>query len=575
MTNKREIAQVLHEIAFFLRLHGDNAYKARAYDKAATALLNASHDAQALVNKRMLTDVPDIGPATAAVITELVHTGNSVLHQELKKDFPSSLSELGDVPGLSVKQILRLYQRADVRSLEDLRRACRENRLVAVSGFGTKFQAKLLASLGGYERGHGYHLYANVLVEVEHLKSALEKLPGVQAVTVAGALRRKLEVIDELTFVLTVVRSTPPESLLRTINALSNVTDVGLDGDAIIARSPNDIPIRLKLTLPERYACDLWHATGNPDHIAAVHLRLAEKGFKTSEDLYASTKGVEIGEEDIYLRAGLPFIPPELREGRGELELAESDGMLPLVDTTQIQGCFHLHTNFTDGADTVEAMVRAARSRGYRYIGISDHSQSAFYVNGLKEDRITAQWQEIDDIQRKYPDIHIFKGIEADILPDGAMDYSDDLLAQFDFVIASVHSRFNLSEDDQTRRICRALANRYVTMLGHPTGRLLLSRPGYRVDLTEVIKAVAANGKIIEINGSRYRLDLDWRWARLAKTHGVRFCVSPDAHAVDEFRNVALGVNVARKAGLGRQDIVNTYPLSDIRTVLHAARRDR
>jgi DNA polymerase (family 10) len=243
-----------------------------------------------------------------------------------------------------------------------------------------------------------------------------------------------------------------------------------------------------------------------------------------------------------------------------------------LIERKQIQGFFHFHTTYSDGADSVEDMVAAARARGYRYVGISDHSQSAFYANGLKEPQIRAQWAEIDTVQKRYPDIHIFKGIEADILPDGSMDYADDLLAEFDFVIASVHSRFNLPEADQTRRVCRALANPYVTMLGHPTGRLLLSRPGYRIDLTQVIDAAIANRKVIEINGSRHRLDLDWRYVRTAKARGAQFCVNPDAHAVEELRNIPFGVNVARKGGLQAEDVVNTRSLSAMKSWLSSRR---
>lgn len=285
----------------------------------------------------------------------------------------------------------------------------------------------------------------------------------------------------------------------------------------------------------------------------------------TWEAARASFTGMS--EAAIYAAAGLPYIPPELREGRGELEATGRDSPT-LVEPSHIQGFFHLHTTYSDGAGTVEDMVRAARDKGYRYLGISDHSQSAFYANGLKEARIRAQWAEIDAVQRRYPDLHIFKGIEADILADGSLDYSDALLAEFDFVIASVHSRFNLPEADQTRRLCRALAHPSVTMLGHPTGRLLLSRPGYRVDLARVIKTAARHGKILEINGNRHRLDLDWRWVRIAKAHGVRFSVNPDAHAVEELRNVPLGVNVARKGGLAPEDVINTLPVAEIQRVL-------
>ena len=551
----------MREIAFFLRLKGENAYKARAYEKAAFALLHAPHEATELVSAGILKDVPGIGPATSMVIADLVTLGESSLHRELQGDFPASLVELDAVPGLSIKQILRLYRRADVRSLEDLRRACQENRLIAIPGFGPKLQTKLLAALGEYERGQGFQLYANVLVEAEQVEAALRAMHNVESVTLTGAIRRKLEVVDELCFVMTLNPPATAADLAEYIRAIPNITEVACKDQTIIASSPSGLPIVINTTRRQVYGRALWQATGNAEHLMQMRQRFIAHGLQESD-----LDGEE--EADIYRRVGLSFIPPELREGRGEIEHAESAQPPQLLDISHIQGCFHLHTDYTDGADTIEAMVAASRRHGYRYVGLSDHSQSAFYVNGLKEDRIRAQWQEIDAVQKKYPDVHIFKGIEADILPDGAMDYSDDLLAQFDFVIASVHSRFNLSEDDQTRRICRALANPYVTILGHPTGRLLLSRPGYRVDMTELIKTAAEHGKLIEINGSRYRLDLDWRWARIAKIYGVRFCVSPDAHAVTEFSNVALGVNVARKAGLGTADVVNTWPLKEMENFL-------
>jgi DNA polymerase (family X) len=248
-------------------------------------------------------------------------------------------------------------------------------------------------------------------------------------------------------------------------------------------------------------------------------------------------------------------------------------GPLPsLVEASQVQGIFHNHTVYTDGSATVEQMARAAQVLGYRYIGISDHSQSAYYVHGLKEDRIIAQREEIEAVQAKLPGIRIFKGIEADILADGSMDYTDDILASFDFVIASVHSRFNLSEEDQTRRLCRALTNPYVTMLGHATGRLLLSRDGYRVDMRKVIDTAAEQDKLIEINASRHRLELDWRWCRYAKDRGVKFSINPDAHSTEELRNVPWGINVARKGGLTATEVINTLPVGKMAAYLQARR---
>ena len=277
-------------------------------------------------------------------------------------------------------------------------------------------------------------------------------------------------------------------------------------------------------------------------------------------------------EEALYAALGLPYIEPELREGLGEIEAAEAGRLKPLVEAGHIQGVFHNHTTYSDGSASLDEMVAAARALGYRYIGISDHSQSAFYANGLKEDRIREQHAAIDAVQQKFSDIRIFKGIEADILVDGAMDYPDDVLASFDFVIASVHSRFNLSEEDQTRRICLALANPYVTMLGHATGRLLLSREGYRVDMRKVIETAAAHGKIVEINANPHRLDLDWRLCRYAKARGVRVSINPDAHATEGLEDVPFGVNVARKCGLEPSDVVNTLGPEEILPALKLRR---
>ncbi|HZC67863.1 MAG TPA: PHP domain-containing protein, partial [Nitrospirales bacterium] len=260
------------------------------------------------------------------------------------------------------------------------------------------------------------------------------------------------------------------------------------------------------------------------------------------------------------------------REGHGEIELAGSGRLPVLLEPGRIQGVFHTHTIYSDGSATLEQMVEATRSLGYRYIGISDHSQSAFYANGLKEDRIRAQHAEIAAVQKKFPDVRIFKGIEADILVDGAMDYPYEVLATFDFVIASVHSRFNLSEEEQTRRICRALANPYVTMLGHSTGRLLLSRDGYRVDMKQVLDAAAAHGKIVEINANPHRLDLDWRLCGYAKEKGVKFSINPDAHSTEGLADVPFGVNVARKGGVTAEDVVNTLPVEKMTVSLQSIR---
>jgi DNA polymerase (family X) len=571
MMTKRDIARTLKEIAFFLRLQGDNPYRAQAYERAGAALLVGSHDLAGLIAGGSLTDISGIGPGTASVIKELFSTGSSSLLQELQGAYPSSLVELGEVPGLSMKQIRRLHDEAGIRSVADLHKACRENRLLSIRGVGPKVQARVLAALGEYRRGQGYRLYADVLDEAGILERQFTAIKGVETVTIAGALRRKMEVIAEYHFVFA-CEAPNPNRVMKGLAALPDLTDVrALDSNTLAATSPTGIPIIITLAPHDSYGFHMLHATGSSEHLDQLLARFNKQGFKSWETVRRRLK--EAGEHDLYRAIGLPYVPPELREGRDELEMLTSRRSAQLIEPGQIQGFFHFHTDYSDGAATVEQMVAAARARGYRYLGISDHSQSAFYANGMKEPRIRAQWAEIAAVQQQYPDIHIFKGIEADILPDGSMDYADEFLAEFDFVIASVHSRFNLPEADQTRRICRALANPYVTMLGHPTGRLLLSRPGYRLDLSQVIEAAVTHGKLIEINGSRHRLDLDWRVVRAAKARGAQFCVNPDAHAVDELQNVPLGVNVARKGGLSAGDVANTKSLRDMQRFLSLQRR--
>ena len=566
MMTKREIARHLSEIAFYLRLKDDNSYKSSAYERAGRALLLSPYEPHQLLESDILTDIPGIGPGTAAVIGELLRTGHSNLYQRVKGSYPSSLVEVGHVPGLRTKQIRRLYEDAGIRSVADLQVACRNNQLQTVKGIGPKIQAKIQAALGEFRRGQGYRLYASVLEEALTVEKNLAALRGVKRVTMAGALRRKMEVINALNFVVTLSEDQGTAAFLKALKTIPNVTDaVFRHTRQIAAESPTGLPLTLTLARQTDHDFHLLLATGSVEHLEQLLRTFAVKGLQTWEEIHSHVKG--LSEEGIYHAAGVPFVPPILREGRGEFDLSATD-MYRLIDPSQIKGCFHLHTDYSDGSGTVEEMVVAARDRGYRYLGISDHSQSAFYANGLKEPRIRQQWLEIEGVQAKYPEIHIFKGIEADILPDGTMDYPGDLLRQFDFVIASVHSRFNLSEADQTRRVCRALTNPHVTMLGHPTGRLLLSRPGYRLNMAQVIETAGEHGKVLEINGSRHRLDLDWRYIRSARLQGLKFSLNPDAHAVDELDNVALAVNVAQKGGLLAGDIVNTQSLSAMRAFL-------
>jgi DNA polymerase (family 10) len=558
---KREIAAVLEEIAFLLELKGENPFKVKAYATGARVIESLPEEPAVLVQKGLLRNVKGIGQTLEGTVTELVTTGRSTVHQELQAAFPASLLDMAAIPGLGPKKLKAIYDHLGISTVGELEYACIENRLVGLQGFGQKSQEKILAGIRQYKRRQGFHLYANVIEEAEGILAAVRGTPGVVRADHAGEIRRRCEVVQALVLVAAGGQS---QSLIDALRGVPEVTQVEYQTEArtLVARSPQGLPVSIKLTEAATYGWELLLATGNPEHVESLTRRLQGRG--------AQLQGAS--EEAIYADAGLPYIPPELREGHGEIELAESGGLPVLLEPGQIQGVFHTHTIYSDGSATLEQMVEATRLLGYRYIGISDHSQSAFYANGLKEERIRAQHAEIAAVQKKFPDVRIFKGIEADILADGAMDYPDEVLATFDFVIASVHSRFNLSEEEQTRRICRALANPYVTMLGHSTGRLLLSRDGYRVDMRQVLDAAAAHGKIVEINANPHRLDLDWRLCGYAKQKGVKFSINPDAHSTEGLADVPFGVNVARKGGVTAQDVVNTLPVEAMAAKLQSMR---
>ena len=554
---KFDIARVLEQMAFLLELRGENSYKAKAYSHAAEILQKLSQDPAELVRAESLGQLKGIGPTLSATISELVTTGRCRLHEELLALYPATLLELAGIPGLGPKKLKMIHEQLGVSSLGELQYACIENRLVDLPGFGLKGQERILTGIRQFQRHQGFQLTSVAIAEAESLLEVVRSLPGVKRADLAGDLRRKTEVLQNLSIVIGCSSTVSVAPLLAGIPGMTQVTQK--DRALITAHSPQGLPLEILVADSSDYGGTLFRATGQSAHVQAVLNRIA-------------SPGAFLAEEAIYAAAGLPYIPPELREGHGEIELAESGQLGSLVEASQVQGIFHTHTLYSDGAASVADMAAAARDLGYRYIGISDHSQAAFYARGLKEDRILAQRAEIAAVQKKLPEIRIFKGIEADILPDGAMDYSDELLGTFDFVIASVHSRFNLSEEDQTRRICRALSNPHVTMLGHATGRLLLSRDGYRADMKQVIDAAAKNDKVIEINASPHRLELDWRLCRYAKEKGVKFSINPDAHSTEALKTVPLGVNVARKGGLCTQDIINTLPADDMASYLSSRR---
>jgi DNA polymerase (family 10) len=515
-------------------------------------------------------EVKGIGQALAEKLAELVGTGRLAYYDQLKQSIPPGLIEMTAIAGLGPKKITAVWHHLGITTVGELEYACIENRLVGLPGFGQKTQDKIRQGILQLKKRRGFHLYANVIGEAERIVEAIRRAAGVAGAALVGDLRRRMEIVGDIRILVGASRIESVLDALRQVEGLADLTlrqDSGqaLAGNVITGKSPVGASVSVMVcekVTPHR----LLAATGNDAHLALLSARAAR--MKVRWDLAGEASGRPAPEADseeaLYAAVGLPYIEPELREGLDEIEAAEAGRLAALVQASQIQGIFHNHTTYSDGAAGLDEMVASAKALGYRYIGISDHSQSAFYANGLKEDRIREQHAAIDALRKRVTGIAVFKGIEADILPDGSMDYPDEVLARFDFVIGSVHSRFNLSEAEQTARVVRALANPFVTMLGHPTGRLLLSREGYRIDMKRVIEAAQEHGKAIEINANPHRLDLDWRLCRDAKAQGVKVSINPDAHDAEGLEDVPFGVNVARKGGLTASDVVNTLGPEEI-----------
>jgi len=560
--DKREIGKVLEEIGLLLELKGENPFKSNAYYNAARTIESLTEDVTELIASGRIRNLKGIGPALAEKLAELVGTGRLTYYEELKQSVPQGLLEMTAIPGMGPKKIAAVWEKLGITTMGELEYACVENRLVSLPGFGQKTQDKIRQGIQQLKRRRGFHLYANVIGEAERIVEVIRHSAGVRSAVLVGELRRRLEVVRTISVLVGADR---PQSVLDGLQRIEGFWELSRAGDKIIGKSPMGIPVSVVLS-DDLTAHALLAATGSEEHLNPLASRAARMKipWNLTPDAGEKLAPKADSEEGLYAVLGLPFIEPELREGLGEIEAAEAGLPKPLVEARQIQGIFHNHTNYSDGSASLDEMVAAAKALGYRYIGISDHSQSAFYANGLKEDRIREQHAAIDALRTRTSGISIFKGIEADILADGAMDYPDDVLARFDFVIASVHSRFNLSEEEQTARVIRALANPYVTMLGHPTGRLLLSREGYRIDMKRVIDAAKQYGKIVEINANPHRLDLDWRFCRYAKEQGVKVSINPDAHATEGLEDVPFGVNVARKGALEPSDVINTLGPQEI-----------
>ncbi len=565
---KQEVSEILDEISTLLELKGENPFKSRAYSNASRTIAALEMDLGEAVRSGALKEVKGIGAALFEKITELVTTGKLAYYEELKASVPAGLFEMIRIPGLGPKRAKAIFDQLGISTLGELEYACNENRLLKLDGFGPRMQEKILQGIQYVRKQKGQFHYPIAAGEAELLYATFKAHKSVKRIAIAGSLRRRKEVVKDIDLLVSADRSGPVMEAFTTLPEVEEVIAKGETKSSVRLKSGINADLRVVSDAEFPYA--LHHFTGSKEHNVAMRGRAQRMGFKMNEyGLFKGEKRIHCKDEkEIFAKLGLAFIPPELREDMGEIAAAESKKLPKLVEAGDIKGIFHNHTLYSDGNATLKEMVETARSAGYEYIGISDHSRSAHYANGLEIERVRKQQKEIETLQKSCKDITIFKGIECDILPDGTLDYPDDVLASFDFVIVSIHSKFNMTEAEMTGRILKAMKNPYVTILAHPTGRLLLTREAYPVDMRKIIHAAGDYGVVMELNANPMRLDLDWRLCPVAVEMNVPVSINPDAHSVEGIGDVQYGVGIARKGWLTRESVFNTKPAAEMKKVL-------
>ena len=576
---KDEISDILENIARLLELKGENPFKIRAYTNGARALDTLTEDFDKIVARDGLGEVEGIGKALVEKITTLACTGKLEYYEELREQFPPDIFTLFEVPGLGAKKIKSLYDQLGVHSLTKLERVCRDGQVAALPGFGEKTAENILKGLDQLKKSAGQFRLGDISGLAESLLDDLRSHPRVSLVQVAGSYRRKKPIVRDLDFI---VSTRHPKIVLEDFVGHHLVDSVLAHGEtkaSVILK--NGIQCDIRVVKSEEYPFAVVYFTGSKEHNVRLRSRALERGWSLNEYRFSVAEGRELKEPipevyteaDVYRALGLAFVEPELREDRGEIAAAEAGELPQLIEWQNLRGTFHCHTHASDGRASLEEMAHAAEDLGLQYLGIADHSKSSVQANGLDEKRLLEQVARIRELNKTFDGFKIFAGTECDIRKDGSLDFSDEILAQLDYVVVSVHAAFSLSEAEMTKRIIKAISNPCVTMMGHLTGRLLLTREPYKVNVPAVIEAAAETGTIIELNANPRRLDMDWQWWPLAKEKGVRCSINPDAHTTAGLQDLIFGVGSARKGWLTRGDVINTLPLGQIEKELIRKRK--
>jgi DNA polymerase (family 10) len=569
MTNK-EIASHLREIAVYKEISGDNPFKVRAFDQAARAVEGCPDDAVSLASEGRLTRIKGVGKGIEEVILEFMAEGHSRELEQLKSAYPPTLTDLLAVPGVGPKKVKALWEKLGISTLGELEYACRENRLVTLDGFGKKTQDKILKGIAFRKRYSEMHLYSEALEGAREAVRVLEATGRFEKASIAGSLRRGKTHFKDVDVVLVPARGAAGGDVTAAVTALA---DRGEGGDGLIGAGETKVSVRrgglqmdFRIVPSESYPFALQHFTGSKEHNTVLRARARKMGLKMNEyGIFRNGRPLPAAnEEEVYGLLGLPFIPPEIREGEREVEAAEEGALPRLVEKGDLKGMIHVHSNYSDGLESIEQLAGSLLARGFSYLCLSDHSRSASYAGGLTEEAVRVQREEVARLNGTLAPFRIFHGIESDILSDGRLDYPDEVLALFDFIIGSVHSRLAMPPEEATERLVRAVENPALTILGHISGRLLLSREGYPYDEGRVLDALMKNGVALEHNCNPHRLDPDWPVLKKAAERGIPIALSPDAHSSEGFDDIAFGLTMARKAWCEKRHILNCCSAGEI-----------
>lgn len=574
---RKAIAAALKELATLMELAGANTFKVRAHENAARALETGDIDVAGEVEAGTLGERKGFGESMVQKVTQMVREGKIDELEELRDSTPEGLVEMLGIPGFGPKKIRAVHDELEIETVADLKTACEEGRLRELKGFSEKTETNILEGIAFMQTQSGQTRWHEAWERAQAIVEALRKKRTIRRIDVAGSLRRRKEVVKDVDIVAS---SASPEKAMEAFVGLPGVEDVIAHGETKSSvRLEGGLAVDLRVVEDSQFPAALAHFTGSKEHNVAMRsraqrefgIRISEYGLFDKEDSLIECED----EEALYGALELDWVPPELREDQGEIEAAEKRELPELLETRDLRGIIHMHTTYSDGRESLQTMAAACEERGYAWMGISDHSVTAAYAGGMKPDMVKRQFEEIDAWNRKSGKgkIRIFKGIEVDILGDGSIDYDEEIWEMSDFLIASVHSQFTMPEKKMTERVCRAMENPFVTILGHPTGRLLLQRDGYEIDLESIIEKAAETGTLIEVNANPRRLDLDWRWVKRARDAGVMIAIGPDAHSVPMLDDTALGVGIARKGWLRKGDVLNCLTAKQAEAVFKATRK--